>query len=256
MQASPGRRPSPVPRRPPSSERWQHDGAAADATAAAARITPPQPAADSQRRQQQSSAARLASANAQQPQSAVQKAAAVVPEPVVVAEAGSPRRQDGTQGSAHGSRRKELQADAGRRGDPREDSRQEKKDSRRSGGHGKKDLARDGGVAAEGRRSASPAERRQKSPRGEAMAAAGSRWTLLSRLACVSVWCKVVRQLLIQGRPRKTAMQTNCWVGLWNLGLWWTGCAMCMSSCARIWCFGGGQHPRVSGGTTGGCWLI
>lgn len=194
------RRPSPAVQRLPSSERWEHDGAAADAAAAAARVAPAKPASDNQRRQQQSGAAQLASASAQ-PQTAVQKAAALVPEPAVAAQAGSPHR----------SRQKEPQADASRRGAVKEDSRhgKEKADSRRSERQGKEDVVRGGSVVAQGRGSGSPAERQQKSLHGGAMSAAGSRWTLLSSLPCVFEWLKVVRQRLTQGRSRTTALQSD-----------------------------------------------
>lgn len=183
-QAIPGRAPSPVPRRPGSAERWEHDGAAADAAAAAARIVPAKPSGDSRQRDQQAGAAPPSLATAQLPQTAVQKAAAAVPDRVAVAGTVSPSEPDNLASNAHpiqqandsngasvggnGEQGSQYRKQAGR---PNE--RLSHKESRSGVGDG----------VARGRRSASPVQQ-QKSSRGEAVAGPGSRWLLLLGLHC------------------------------------------------------------------------
>lgn len=218
VQAMPGRAPSPVPRRPGSAERWEHDGAAAGAAAAAARIVPAKPSGNSRQRDQQVGAAPPSSATAQQAQTAVQKAAAAVPDRVAMAGTDSPSARDGSARNAHPVRQENDSNGAVVGGSGREvqGSRLEKQ---QVGRHSERQshtesLSGEGDDVARGRRSASPVQQQQhqKSSRGEAVAGPGSRWLLLLWLCSSFVismqqaWCSC-----LGSQVQTTAMVADLW---------------------------------------------
>jgi hypothetical protein len=180
----PGRAPSPVPRRPGSAERWEHDGAAADAAAAARAIAPPKRSSDSRQQHQQEGPVALPSAGAQPPQTAVQKAAAAVPDRVASAGAEGSSAPDSSARGMHPTQRGK-DSSAAIVHETAKGSRQQKQDARHSEG-----LRHDDARLREedGRRSASPAQERQKIARKLAVAGPVSRWLLLLGLCSDSMF--------------------------------------------------------------------